>query len=182
LQGEGFFDVPPKTTRTDGPALTVETSDVDVRVLGTRFNVRAYGGDEPLAVAVQKGSVDVQLRESKRSMLHASRRRVHLKEGEGARYKPGNDLEPFMLSSEDVYFGWTDRRLVLREASVAEVVRRLERWYGEDVELRNGEDANATLSATFHGESLTEALQVVNSVLGTDIVLAPSQRDVPPVE
>jgi len=182
LQGEAFFDVPPRAGRTDTPVLVVETTNVRVRVLGTRFNVRAHGGDEPLEVAVEKGLVDVELQDFERSASDAVTRRLYLHKGEGARFKPGGALESFVLSSPGIYFGWTDRRLVLREASVAEVMRRLERWYGTELELRDGTTADGRLSATFHGETLAEALEVVNSVLDVTIARAPSRSEAPLAE
>ncbi len=179
LQGEAFFDVPPRVRRTDTPALVVETTSVQVRVLGTRFNLRAYGGDEPLEVAVEKGLVDVELQDFERSASGAVKRRLYLHKGEGARHEPGGALESFVLSSPGIYFGWTDRHLVLRDASVAEVMRRLERWYGTELELREGTTADGRLSATFHGETLAEALEVVNSVLDVTIARAPSRSEAP---
>lgn len=177
LQGEAFFDVPPRVRRTDAPTLVVETANVQVRVLGTRVNVRAYGSDEPLEVAVEKGVVDVELQAFELAGSDAVTRRLSLRKGEGARYRPGGALESFVLSSPGIYFGWTDRQLVLRDASVAEVMRRLERWYGTELELLDGTTADAHLSATFHGESLAEALEVVNSVLDVTIARAPSRSE-----
>jgi ferric-dicitrate binding protein FerR (iron transport regulator) len=53
LDGEAFFDV-----ARDGRPFRVETSDAQVAVLGTRFNVRARPG-EGTSVMVDEGSVEV---------------------------------------------------------------------------------------------------------------------------
>ena len=54
LEGEAFFDVV-----QDGRPFRVETSDAQVAVLGTRFNVRARPG-EGTSVTVDEGSVEVR--------------------------------------------------------------------------------------------------------------------------
>ncbi len=54
LEGEAFFDV-----ARDGRPFRVETSDAEVAVLGTRFNVRARPG-EGTSVTVDEGSVEVR--------------------------------------------------------------------------------------------------------------------------
>lgn len=60
LNGEAFFDV----KRDEKAPFIVRTSDANIQVLGTSFNVKAYHEDEQLMVAVQSGKVQVDMSES----------------------------------------------------------------------------------------------------------------------
>lgn len=53
LYGEGYFVV----TKDKGRPFTVQTKDLDVRVTGTQFNVKAYPADSRIFVALDEGGV-----------------------------------------------------------------------------------------------------------------------------
>jgi ferric-dicitrate binding protein FerR (iron transport regulator) len=132
-------------------------------VLGTSFNVEAYPDDGKTQVAVAEGEValrsnagskmsrdsaaastEVQLRSQSLGIatqqgLHAVRR--------------GVDLSGRLA--------WTEGRLVFEDASLEEVARRLERWYGLQVEVQVSPDNVVGLNATFKDESLSEVLQSI---------------------
>ncbi|WP_353718804.1 FecR domain-containing protein [Dyadobacter sp. 676] len=58
LTGEAFFDV----AHQNGKPFIVNTQKLQIRVLGTRFNVGSYPGEETARVAVVSGKVSVQNR------------------------------------------------------------------------------------------------------------------------
>ncbi|MDR0864280.1 MAG: FecR family protein [Candidatus Symbiothrix sp.] len=60
-EGEIYLDV----TRNEAQPFIVHTSDFDVRVLGTRFNVYAYPEEEEKSVVLVNGSVEVATSETK---------------------------------------------------------------------------------------------------------------------
>jgi len=55
FEGEGYFDV----THDEEHPFTVKTPKIDVRVLGTEFNVIAYSDNEATEVALVKGKVEL---------------------------------------------------------------------------------------------------------------------------
>jgi ferric-dicitrate binding protein FerR (iron transport regulator) len=55
LDGEGYFDV----THNEKKAFIVKTKKLDIRVLGTEFNVKAYSGDPDSEVSLLRGSVEL---------------------------------------------------------------------------------------------------------------------------
>lgn len=63
LTGEAYFDVKPNTQKS----FIVQSKDLEVKVTGTRFNVKAYSNDETIDVSLLSGSVNVLLNEGTRS-------------------------------------------------------------------------------------------------------------------
>jgi ferric-dicitrate binding protein FerR (iron transport regulator) len=55
LEGEGYFDVARDTTRL----FVVKTDKLDVKALGTAFNVKAYPGEENIETVLVTGKVSV---------------------------------------------------------------------------------------------------------------------------
>src|SRR5690606_22571909 len=58
LVGEAFFDV---VHNAEKPFI-IHTGAMDIKVLGTVFNVRAYPGDKTSETSLLKGSVEVTLK------------------------------------------------------------------------------------------------------------------------
>ena len=55
ITGEAFFDVKPNTSKP----FIINAGNVQVKVLGTSFNVCAYPGTETVEVVVESGKVQV---------------------------------------------------------------------------------------------------------------------------
>src|SRR5688500_5127566 len=66
LTGEAYFDVVPAVSQTTGQRIPfiIHTSSIDVKVLGTAFNVRSYPGEKTTETALIHGSVEVTLHNS----------------------------------------------------------------------------------------------------------------------
>lgn len=55
LEGEGYFEV----ARNEKLPFIVNAKEIDVKVLGTKFNVKAYSDDQEIAVTLAEGSVNM---------------------------------------------------------------------------------------------------------------------------
>lgn len=120
IEGEAYFEV---AKDSDRPFI-VKTGNVSVRVLGTKFNVFAYHGENPNVVLVE-GSVDVSTSGAKRRM------------------KPGQKVEalgdvlgePEKVNVES-YISWTKNELVYDNEPLSSVFSRLETYYGISFDIR----------------------------------------------
>ncbi|MFR7879372.1 MAG: FecR family protein [Butyricimonas paravirosa] len=77
LTGEGYFDV----QRNEKQPFIVEAQQVEVRVLGTSFGVRAYTKEENVLTTLIQGRVNVE----------ADGQQVELNPGQQADFNRGND-------------------------------------------------------------------------------------------
>lgn len=121
LEGEAFFEVSPNRKRS----FIVSLGDLDVKVLGTTFDVRAYPEDSEIYVMLETGRV---------SISSFSRQIAHLKPGDQAIYNRKTNTwkinRPENLTNNSV---WRKNQIVFENTPLKEVIEILSRWY--DVEF-----------------------------------------------
>ncbi|MEC3880215.1 FecR family protein [Parapedobacter sp. 10938] len=131
LKGEGYFDI---TTDEKHPFI-VRTQAQEIKVLGTEFNITAYGDEQTTSTTLVEGSV---------SISHTGEAGITIiKPGQQAILKD-NRLTVAEVSVQD-YTAWKDGFLVLNNADLPTIARQVERWY--DVEfIMKPEQTGSTLS------------------------------------
>lgn len=119
LEGEAYFSVAANRSKP----FSVHTGALDVKVLGTKFNLKAYE-NESVRVHLDEGSV---LLEDHRSLSRT------LKPGENAEYdrRTGNCQISNTIDREAAS-AWTQNRQCFNKATLAEVINTLERLYVVD--------------------------------------------------
>jgi len=154
LEGEAFFDVAEDSTR---PFL-IHTGEITTRVVGTSFNIKAFTGEEQIAVSVLSGKVQV----SKGNDV--GKAPVHLVPGEQAVYTHlDTSLAKQRFSYQDV-LSWKDGTLYFKNTPFAEVVQSLERWYGVDIVVHKQGIENG-FSGSYTKRSLESVLEGMSFVL-----------------
>lgn len=155
LTGEAYFEV-----NRDNRPFFVYTDGVAIEILGTEFNVKAYG-DESVQVVVAEGKVRVL------PVNTADQQAVELERGDMARLDRNGIDAITIIHDVDLqhYLGWLEYRLTFKEAKMAQVIMQLERWYGIEIEIADPEIAEMTLSANFVDETVQEVLQVIKLAL-----------------
>ncbi|EJL38236.1 Fe2+-dicitrate sensor, membrane component [Caulobacter sp. AP07] len=128
---QAFFDVAKDSRR---PFL-IEAGDTQVRVVGTRFDVRHRDGQ--VAVAVQRGLVEVR---------PASAAPVRLRPGQGLSHVEGQDDARVATVPVDEVTGWRQGRLIYRDRPLSEIVGDLNRLFPRPVKLADARAADMRLS------------------------------------
>lgn len=149
LTGEGFFEVHKDLSRR----FIVHTKELDIKVFGTSFNVKAYTNDQQVEVGLKNGKISID---------RGEKEIVKLIPGQLATFDKKQQKLSVAKSDIEVVSAWTRDELVFEEASLSEIVKYLERWYGVNVhvdpELLNGE----LLTFKVKTESLNELLKLIN--------------------
>lgn len=180
LKGEAFFDVAHDAARP----FIITTNQMQIKVLGTSFNVKAYEEDNVFETAVIRGSVEVTLaRSSQKVVLHPNEKislnnnAVTAVHGETAAPKQQSVPEKIATvqpvtrdrDSSIVEISWTEDKLAFAGEAFPDMIKKIERWYNIKVLFDNEAVANKLreerLTATFHNEKLElvmEALQLAN--------------------
>jgi len=148
LEGEAWFDVVHNAKRP----FEINTVNSTVKVLGTSFYLSAYSDEKYVEVVLQDGKV--MFSDSSKT------KNVTLKPSERLVFRKGD----VTVSSVDPakYKAWTSGKLVFRGDDMAEVARRIERWYNIKVELANKELEQFSFRATFEDDSLEEVLNLLS--------------------
>lgn len=123
LTGEGYFDVEPNNKRP----FVIETPSHDIEVLGTEFNVEAYGGEHDFVTSLVDGSVKISDRAYKS-------RPLVLTSNQQARFSGGRMVVGTIPSHEQ--FQWRDGLIAFHRATMTELVAMLERYYGFEISYK----------------------------------------------
>lgn len=149
LTGEAFFDV----HRDEEHPFTVKTPNLSTKVLGTQFNVIAYGSENSEEIILKAGSVEVYSTQGEKLATLKPDHRLAL--NTATRQFKTNQIEA------EQYVSWTEGKLVFRNESMQLVADRLGRWYNVEIEVTDEELLNHAFRATFIDEPLEEVLKLL---------------------
>jgi transmembrane sensor len=123
IEGEVFFDVPKKVVKGDSIPFTVSSKGVSIVVLGTQFNVNAYGDELETRTTLVEGAVRVETPSTTRL----------LRPGQEARTQPTSSKIKISEVDLDEIVAWKRGVFYFKDASIHEIMQQLSRWYGVEV-------------------------------------------------
>lgn len=119
VNGEAFLEVTPDA---DQPFM-VKTRDIEIRVLGTKFNVQAYEEDHDIQVVLVSGAVQVITdKDTPKTKLIPSQM-YHYKEGQAS------------VTTVDIekHISWIHGILYAEDERLDVLMTKLSRYYGEEI-------------------------------------------------
>ena len=180
LTGEAYFKIKADASRP----CYIHTADMDIRVLGTELDVKAYA-DEPVSeTSLISGTADIEVR--------------HLGEGQQIHLKPrqkiivpriADDLEqpvhaapiaagPVSTMGRDVVLkpigvwdddlipetAWRQNIFLFDDEPLSELARRMERWYGVEVRIEDSSFAQQRFTGKSGDVSLEKFLHILQFI------------------
>jgi len=121
-EGEAFFHVKRDTSRP----FTVHVGHLDVRVLGTSFNISNYRSLHHQTIIVNAGKVRVSMGKKILAELEKGKQIVY--DRESGSYSVGN-------ANGQLWMAWKDGKTVLKDAAFEELALVMKNWYG--IELKS---------------------------------------------
>ena len=112
LEGEAYFDV----RHNESSPFIVRTKDMDIKVLGTEFNVSAYSETPELKIALLKGLVELQPTDFSRT--------YQMQPGEQIWYKEGRYVTSRIKDMD--YFRWKEGLLCFNNQPIKEIMIKLQ--------------------------------------------------------
>lgn len=160
LVGEAFLDVVKDPNRP----FTVKTSNnLDIRVLGTKFNVSNYPEDETTEVVLVEGSVGLQVDDKTNNVI--------LEPGFKGSFDRGEKditTKPVITS---IYTSWMNGNLVFRNATFENIMKRLERHYNVTITNQNQKYFQRKFNANFGNEPIETVLNYFKNTYGITYVI-----------
>lgn len=124
LEGEAYFEV----SHDEQRPFKVRTKDqVNIQVLGTSFNVSAYGDENTVETVLREGSVK----------MDNCNTGVILTPGQRSICRVGEQGMMVENVDPDLYIAWKDGQFVFDNQRVEDIMRQLTRWYGVEVFYQN---------------------------------------------
>ncbi len=155
LVGEAYFEVKRKA---DDMPFVVSTPEIDIKVLGTAFNVSAYPGSQTLETVLVEGEIEAVVKDATRKQQKEIR--VEPAQLLTLQKKEGNMKVQDNVNT-DLYTSWTSGKLVFRSTPMDEVARTLERWYNITITLHDEELKKHTYSGTFDNRSIEQIMRYI---------------------
>ena len=149
LEGEAFFDVAKDPKRP----FEVYANDVKTTVLGTKFGISHAPKYGVTNIALLEGKVKVESVDNE-----TSEHRILLPE---QLVVYSSKQKTFKEGSYDykAIFGWKDDILVFDHDGFDDVVRKLEDWYGVEIEVTKQISPEKDFSAEYHNQMLKNVLE-----------------------
>jgi ferric-dicitrate binding protein FerR (iron transport regulator) len=160
LEGEAFFEV----TKDPSKPFRIHSGPLTTTVLGTSFNVKAYGAEDINEVAVITGKVSVaQTVDNKPSS------EVTLQPGQKAVLtKSTAQLSKENFSDMSHYTSWRDGKLIFEDTPVKEVIASLGRRYNIDIHLTSEALQDCRVTATFDPMPLEKVMYLLCFTLNAE--------------
>lgn len=146
LEGDARFSV----ARREGSSFVIETSDLNIRVLGTTFNVQSFQTDRYARIALFEGKVEI----NKGGSVYV------IRPGEVLLYDKEKDSFETKLFDPLEEADRLQGMLIFNKASYAEVGQRLAHKYG--IEFIPDENIELAFSGKIENESIAEVLKKLN--------------------
>ncbi|MCR8560103.1 FecR family protein [Mucilaginibacter sp. BJC16-A38] len=171
LIGEAYFDV----HKDHQHPFIIHTQKMNVKVLGTAFNVKAYPQDATTETTLIRGAIEVTLadRPSDRIILKPNEKLI-LKNHTDVRHKDvhkitagENNETQYTLTTLTHYkandtsvieTAWLKNKLVFRNEDFSTLAERMQRWYGVNIIFENEELKQYRFNGVFENETIDQAL------------------------
>ena len=149
LSGQGFFQV----TRNENKPFVVQCGEISVKVLGTKFDVKAYPVNDKISVVLESGSVE--LKHSQCLLDYV------LKPGEKADYNIKEKSVKVCDADVKKFTSWKEGKLIFKNDPMKLVIEELERWYNIKVEVKDQEVYNSIFTGTVINEGYPQIFKLI---------------------
>lgn len=158
LNGEAYFDV----SKNKIKPFFVNSNDLSIKVLGTRFNVTAYHDSDKYSVVLEEGVVKV--------CSHSNNNcTVTLKPGQKVDLYKGLSNWNIEFVNTRLYTSWTEGILYFYDSSFIDMALMMQRRYGVHIEVTDPKIRTFVISTTIRNEPLEQVLDLIQKVLPVEI-------------
>ncbi len=156
LKGEAWFNVCKNVEKK----FVVHTSYYNVNVCGTKFNVKAYPGDNEITTTLEEGSVQI----SSTNNFRIQSKQI-LIPGEQLTYNISKNTIELKSVKTRFYTSWKENKLIFINMNLKELITLLERKYGVDIEVTDPTILKYHYDGTFKDETIIDVLEMLKQTL-----------------
>jgi ferric-dicitrate binding protein FerR (iron transport regulator) len=171
LSGEAFF----KVAKDPGHPFIIHAGKIDIRVLGTSFDVKSYPDDATTTATLIQGAIEVSFADQpqKTVRLAPSEKLVVFNDDEQVLQNPsslksagrqGYQITPVTVIPSDstvVETSWVENKLAFRGESFEQLAVQMERWYNVHINFSSSAVKQYRFTGIFTTESLDQALKAL---------------------
>ncbi len=158
LEGEAYFDV----TKQEGLPFTVHADDMNINVIGTKFNVSHYAQNDHIQTVLVEGSVALSQNRDDNAIP------TMLTPGNKAQWNKKDNSTAIKKVDTRLYTAWMDGKLIFRNTAFKEIRQTLERHYNVTIKNKNKDLDSQLFDATFDIERIEEILEIFSKSYAID--------------
>lgn len=152
LEGEGYFEV----KRNEKAPFYVETENMNIRVLGTTFDVQTYSQKDVAETILLSGKVEVQLKGHSDKIMLKPNQKISFNKTDGSSKVASVNASEYAI--------WIKDKLILNNETLATILRKMERWYGVDISCGKDVPMQLRLSMTIRRETKEEIFRLLEII------------------
>jgi ferric-dicitrate binding protein FerR (iron transport regulator) len=153
LEGEGYFQVSHNAQKP----FIVKTSDINIKVLGTSFNVTNYSDEDNITLSLETGSVSLTKKGNDKEV-------AKLKPSDQIVYSRKSSNIEFYHGDAEIYKSWLKGQFKFRNLSFLEISRRLSRNFNVNFVFKSNEMKYIKYSGSFYNyEPLDQILKIMQT-------------------
>jgi transmembrane sensor len=173
LTGEAFFDVEHNAEKP----FIIHTDKMDIKVLGTRFNVKSYPADRTSEASLLRGSIEVSIKDrpGQKIVLKPNEKIVILnggrdqEPGPASRFATDNPVPHIAIRNltyqtggeEIVETSWVENKLIFQDETFKDLAAQMERWYGVLIKFDDPSKEDLRFTGSFKNETIQQALEAL---------------------
>ena len=180
LTGEAFFDV---VKNAEKPFL-IHTGKINIKVLGTSFNVKSYPSEKTIETSLIRGSIEVTFKDrpSEKVILKPNEKLVVANEENAVAHDKKQEAktvnEPIVAishlnhqkaDSAIVETAWMQNKLIFHDKSFKELAEEMERWYGVIIKFDGSRRDTLHFTGSFENETIQQALDALKLTTGKSV-------------
>jgi ferric-dicitrate binding protein FerR (iron transport regulator) len=178
LNGEAFFNVAKDHTHP----FIVHAGKMNIKVLGTSFNVKSYSNDKNIETTLIKGAIEVTLsdRPSDRIILKPNEKLI-LNNSSFKKPRADNNLASSGETANTNYLltnlthlkandttvvetSWVNNELIFKDETFSDLANQMERWYGIKIKFKNTSTKDYRFTGVFVKENIVEAMNALKMI------------------
>ena len=175
LVGEAYFDV----VKNPAKPFIIHTAKMDIRVLGTAFDVKCYPDEKTTETSLIRGSIEVTLKDRQEKIMMKPNEKlilsnedlkplkintVPVKQAAPFKANPIIELGHLTLFPKDssiVETAWVENKLLFSDESLGEIAKKMERWYGVSIQITSERLKKELITGAFEKETIYQALNAL---------------------
>ena len=155
LEGEAYF----KVAKDSLKPFIVNSSDVNVQVLGTSFNFNAYKENKDIEVVLVEGLIAMY---TEKDQFRGDSTQL-LRPGYKGSYSSTDGVVKTAVDT-DLYTSWRSGELIYRNKTLEQIFMSLERSFDVKIKSHNNTLSGERINANFGSESIENIMEYLNNM------------------
>jgi ferric-dicitrate binding protein FerR (iron transport regulator) len=156
FSGEAYFEI----ARDEKRPFVIESGKAITRVLGTKFNLRAYAKDTAFTVTVTEGLVAFGI----------DNKLVHVQKGETGKITISSGQVSRFLNTDPNFMAWKTGIFTFSDTRVDDALKQLSAFYGTSFVVETPELDSALFNFTSDSLSIQELIDNLEIALDAQII------------